>query len=66
MPSIIEDLRDPKSLPDPTGAVKPLQTHISLVFTADEFVSFRLMHLHVDTTSDREDEWSVIGKALRS
>ena len=31
-----------------------------------EFPSLRLMHLLVDTTSDREADWSVIGKTLRS
>jgi uncharacterized protein len=35
---MIEDLLDPKSLPDPTGTVKLVQTHISLVFVADSFV----------------------------
>jgi predicted kinase len=30
------------------------------------FPSLRLMHLLVDTTSDREEEWSVIGKTIRS
>ncbi|MBN2124256.1 MAG: phosphotransferase, partial [Deltaproteobacteria bacterium] len=35
---MIEDLLDPKSLPDATGTVRLLQTHISLVFVADAFV----------------------------
>ncbi|MGE5839080.1 MAG: phosphotransferase [Deltaproteobacteria bacterium] len=36
--SMIEDLLKPEALPDPTRRVKLVQTHISLVFVADEFV----------------------------
>lgn len=36
--SMIEDLLNPASLPDPTQNVTLIQTHISLVFVADEFV----------------------------
>jgi aminoglycoside phosphotransferase family enzyme len=38
MSSMTEDLLNPASLPDPTGAVSLVQTHISMVFIADEFV----------------------------
>ena len=38
MPSIIDDLQDPFSLPDRTRNVSVVQTHISIVFVADEFV----------------------------
>jgi uncharacterized protein len=38
MQSMIEDLLIPDSLPDQTQNVKLIQTHISLVFVADEFV----------------------------
>jgi aminoglycoside phosphotransferase family enzyme len=37
-PSMIDDLLDPASLPDATERVSLVQTHISLVFVADEFV----------------------------
>jgi aminoglycoside phosphotransferase family enzyme len=37
-PSMIDDLLDPASLPDKTQNVSLIQTHISLVFVADEFV----------------------------
>lgn len=37
-PSMIDDLLDPASLPDKTKNVSLVQTHISLVFVADEFV----------------------------
>ena len=36
--SMIEDLMKPETLPDPTRRVLLVQTHISLVFVADEFV----------------------------
>ena len=36
--SMIEDLLKPEALPDPTKRVLLVQTHISLVFVADEFV----------------------------
>ena len=36
--SMIEDLLKPEALPDPTRQVSLVQTHISLVFVADEFV----------------------------
>ena len=36
--SMIQDLLQPGSLPDPTRQVRLVQTHISLVFVADEFV----------------------------
>jgi len=36
--SMIEDLLKPDTLPDPTRRVQLVQTHISLVFVADEFV----------------------------
>jgi len=38
MTSIINDLQNPDSLPDKTGSVSVVQTHISIVFVADEFV----------------------------
>ena len=38
MSSIIEDLKKPASLPDKTNSVVVVQTHISIVFVADEFV----------------------------
>ena len=38
MPSMIEDLLKPASLPDQTENVTLVQTHISLVFIADDFV----------------------------
>ena len=37
-PSMIDDLLDPASLPDVTERVSLVQTHISLVFVADDFV----------------------------
>jgi aminoglycoside phosphotransferase family enzyme len=37
-PSMIQDLLDPRSLPDKTGRVSLIQTHISMVFVGDEFV----------------------------
>jgi aminoglycoside phosphotransferase family enzyme len=37
-PSITDDLLRPASLPDKTESVSLVQTHISLVFVADEFV----------------------------
>ena len=36
--TMIEDLMKPEALPDPTKRVLLVQTHISLVFVADEFV----------------------------
>ena len=36
--SIIHDLQDPDSLPDPSEKVNVVQTHISIVFVADEYV----------------------------
>jgi len=36
--TMIEDLLKPESLPDPTKRVLLVQTHISLVFVADDFV----------------------------
>jgi aminoglycoside phosphotransferase family enzyme len=36
--SMIQDLLDPAALPDSTRRVRLVQTHISLVFVADEFV----------------------------
>jgi len=36
--TMIEDLLKPESLPDPTQGVLLVQTHISLVFVADDFV----------------------------
>ena len=38
MSFMIDNLLDPKSLPDKTTKVSLAQTHISLVFLADEFV----------------------------
>ena len=38
MSNIIEDLQNPVALPDKTGRVTVVQTHISVVFVADEFV----------------------------
>jgi len=38
MTSIINDLQKPASLPDKTNSVSVVQTHISIVFIADEFV----------------------------
>ena len=38
MTSIIDDLQYPDSLPDKTEGVSVVQTHISIVFIADEFV----------------------------
>ncbi|MFC1863380.1 gluconokinase [Thermodesulfobacteriota bacterium] len=38
MASIIDDLQKPNSLPDPTETVFFIQTHISMVFVADNFV----------------------------
>jgi aminoglycoside phosphotransferase family enzyme len=38
MSSIINDLQNPGSLPDRTDSVSVVQTHISIVFIADEFV----------------------------
>jgi|YNPNPStandDraft_1061719.scaffolds.fasta_scaffold00318_24 aminoglycoside phosphotransferase family enzyme len=38
MSSLIHDLLDPSSMPEPTSAVHLIQTHISLIFVADEFV----------------------------
>ena len=38
MSSIIDDLKNPESLPDKTEKVSVLQTHISIVFVADEWV----------------------------
>lgn len=35
---IIQDLKDPGSLPDRTGSVQVVQTHISVVFVADHYV----------------------------
>lgn len=37
-PSMLNDLLNPASLPDRTESVSLVQTHISLVFVADEFV----------------------------
>jgi len=36
--SLIEDLMRPEALPDPAKQILLVQTHISLVFVADEFV----------------------------
>mgnify|MGYP005842212375 CR=1 FL=1 len=36
--SLIQDLLKPEALPDPTRRVSLVQTHISLVFVADDFV----------------------------
>jgi len=38
MTNIIDDLQNPDSLPDKTKNVSVLQTHISTVFVADDFV----------------------------
>lgn len=38
MGTLIEDLLKPQALPHPAGRVELVQTHISLVFVADEFV----------------------------
>ncbi|MCJ7776507.1 MAG: hypothetical protein MUP08_08995, partial [Desulfobulbaceae bacterium] len=38
MSSIIDDLKNTGSLPDRTDNVSVVQTHISIVFVADEFV----------------------------
>ena len=38
MHSMIDDLLDPALLPDKTERVSLVQTHISFVFLADEFV----------------------------
>lgn len=38
MSAMIDDLLDPAALPDETGSVTLVQTHISLVFIADAFV----------------------------
>ena len=38
MTSIINDLSKPESLPDRTGKISVIQTHISVVFVADEWV----------------------------
>ncbi len=38
MGTLIDDLLNPASLPDPTSEVSLIQTHISLVFVADSFV----------------------------
>lgn len=38
MASLIDDLQDPGLLPDSTEKVSIVQTHISMVFVADEFV----------------------------
>lgn len=38
MSDIIEDLQHPAALPDKTGSVTVVQTHISVVFVADAFV----------------------------
>ncbi len=35
---MIDDLQDPRSLPDRTGRVSVVQTHISIVFVADDYV----------------------------
>ena len=35
---LISDLQDPAALPEPTGHVSVVQTHISIVFIADDFV----------------------------
>jgi len=37
--SLIEDLMRPEALPDPGQQILLVQTHISLVFRGDEFVS---------------------------
>ena len=38
MGTMIDDLQDPVALPDPTGRVTLVQTHISLVFVGDDYV----------------------------
>jgi hypothetical protein len=38
MSSLIDDLMDPRALPDPTSGVTLVQTHISLVFVGDDYV----------------------------
>jgi aminoglycoside phosphotransferase family enzyme len=38
MSSVIDDLANPASLPDETDRVSVIQTHISIVFLADEYV----------------------------
>ena len=38
MSSMVDDLSNPASLPDRTEKVSVVQTHISVVFLADEFV----------------------------
>ena len=38
MASLIHDLQDPQSLPDPTTHVTLVQTHISMVFMGEDFV----------------------------
>jgi len=38
MSNIIKDLQNPVALPDKTGGVAVVQTHISIVFVADGFV----------------------------
>jgi uncharacterized protein len=38
MPLLIDDLLNPESLPDPTSTVALVQTHISLVFVAEDYV----------------------------
>lgn len=38
MEPIIADLKNPASLPDPTTSVHVVQTHISVVFVADDYV----------------------------
>jgi aminoglycoside phosphotransferase family enzyme len=38
MPSIISDVQNPGSLPDKTDSISVFQTHISIVFVADEVV----------------------------
>jgi len=38
MASMVEDLSNPASLPDGAKTVSVIQTHISIVFLADEFV----------------------------
>lgn len=38
MSQLIEDLQNPEALPDRTGSVTVIQTHISIVFVGDTFV----------------------------
>lgn len=38
MPSLIDDLLEPSSMPERTSTVRLIQTHISLIFVTDEFV----------------------------